>query len=109
MLLKGWYSQNGWKTKLILMNMSNQPSRLRLKLFEGENGRVLVTIHMKLKPKEMRFYELGRIKRIAGKAGVILIESEELIACACHLINLEDEMKVIDYKLARVDMQSSCC
>lgn len=109
MLLKGWYSQDGWNTKLILMNISNQPSKLRLKLFEGENGKVLATIWMRLKPKEMRFYELSKIKRVAGKAGVILIESEEPIACTCHLVNLEDEMKVIDYKLVRVNMQNGCC
>lgn len=109
MLLKGWYSQDGWNTKLILMNKSNQPSKLRIKLFEGENGDLLAAIRMKLKPKEMRFYDLGRIKRVAGKAGVILIESEELVTCTCHLVNLRDEMKVIDYKLARVDMQNGCC
>lgn len=109
MLLKGWYSQDGWNTKLIFMNKSNQPSKLRIKFFEGENGEVLAVIRMKLKPKEMRFYELSRIKRIAGKAGVILIESEEMITCACHLVNLRDEMKVIDYKLVRVDAQNSCC
>lgn len=109
MLLKGWYSQDGWTTKLILMNKSNRPSKLRIKFFEGENGRVLAIIRIRLKPKEMRFYELSRIKRIAGKAGVILIESEELITCACHLINLEDEMKVIDYRLVKVDAPNGCC
>ncbi|MEM0010489.1 MAG: hypothetical protein QXO04_01895 [Nitrososphaerota archaeon] len=110
MILKGWYSQAGWRTKLILINESDKPSKLRIKLFEGENGRLLATINMKLKPKEMRFYELGRIKRVAGKAGIALIESsEELVACEGHLVDLSDEMKVIDYKFVKVDVSSSCC
>ena len=109
MILKGWYSQNGWKTKLILINQSNEPVKLRIKLFEGEKGRLLAMINMKLKPKEMRFYNLDRIKRISGKAGVILIDSEKPIICSGHLVNLNDEMKVLDYKLVSIEESRGCC
>lgn len=109
MLLKGWYSQNGWRTKLILINKSNRFSRLRIKLLEGENDRILAIIRIKLKPKEMRFYDLSKIKRISRKSGVILIDSDEQITCTAHLVNVNDEMKVIDYRLARVDIPEGCC
>jgi len=108
-LFKGWYSQDGWRTKLVLINQVNEPANVRIKLFEGENGPLLASLRIKLKPKEMRFYSLDRVKRVAKKAGVILVDVDKPIFCGGHLINLEDEMKVIDYKMPKIDEPSGCC
>jgi len=108
-LFKGWYSQDGWRTKLILINKVDEPTILRIKLFKGENGPLLASFRLKLKPREIRFYSLDRVKRVAGKAGVMLIDSEKPIFVGGHLINAKDEMKVIDYKLPKIDEPPSCC
>lgn len=108
MILRGWYSQDGWRTKLILMNQSKEVVKLRIKLFEGGRGKLLATINMRLKPKEMRFYNLDKIKRVSGKAGVILIDSEKPIVCSSYLTSLNDEMKVLDYRLVPVEEPHGC-
>jgi hypothetical protein len=108
-LFKGWYSQDGWRTRLVFINQVNEPANVRIKLFEGENGRLLASLKIKLKPKEMRFYNLDRIKRISKKAGVILVDADKPIFCDGHLINLENEMRVIDYRMLKVDEPSGCC
>jgi hypothetical protein len=109
MILKGWYSQDGWRTKLTLINQNNEYVMLRMKLFEGENGKLLATLNLRLKPKEMRFYDLGRIKRIEGKAGLILIEPEKPLVCTAQITNQEDEMKVLYYRLPSVEEKRGCC
>lgn len=108
-ILKGWYSQDGWNTKLILINRSDEENRVRIKLFEGESDKLLATIILKLKPKEMRFYRLNGIKRIKNHAGVILIDSEKELVCEGALINAKEPLKVLDYRLPRVDEYEGCC
>ncbi len=109
MILKGWYSQDGWRTKLILINQTTESVLTKIKLFHGESGKLVAAIRIKLRPKDIRFYDLGRVKRAAGHSGVVLIESERPIVCTSHLVNIEDEMKVIDYKLVPQDEMKPCC
>ncbi len=109
MILKGWYSQDGWKTKLTLINQNNEYVRLRMKLFEGEDGRLLATLNLRLKPKEMRFYDLERIRRVRNKAGLMLIESEKPLVCTAQITNQEDEMKVLYYRLPAIEEKRGCC
>jgi hypothetical protein len=108
-ILKGWYSQNGWKTKLTLINQMDEIVTVRIKLFVGEGGNPIAVVKLKLPPKEIRFYDLRRVKRADGNSGVLLIESEKPIVCTSHLVNLEDEMKVIDYRLVPQDEMPACC
>jgi hypothetical protein len=109
MILKGWYSQNGWKTKLTFINQHNEHVKLRMKLFEGENGRLLAIINLQLKPKEMRFYNLESVKHVKNKAGLILIECEKPLTCTALIIDQHDEMRVIDYRLPPVEEERGCC
>ncbi|MEM4290340.1 MAG: hypothetical protein QXQ48_08765 [Nitrososphaerota archaeon] len=108
-VFRGWYSQNGWKTKLVFINQHDQPAILRVKLFEGEDGRLLASFKLKLKPKDTRFYELSRIARVNGRAGLILIDSDKPIFCGGHIVSLEDETKIIDYRMPKVEEPPSCC
>ncbi|HDD66276.1 MAG TPA: hypothetical protein ENG52_01465 [Nitrososphaeria archaeon] len=108
-LFRGWYSQDGWRTKLVLINRVDEPANLRIKLFRGEDGPLLASFRLRLKPKEIRFYSLDRVKRVAGEAGIVLIDSDKPVFCGGHLINLKDEMKVLDYRLPRIDEPQSCC
>lgn len=92
----------------MLINKVDEPTTLRIKLFKGEDG-LLKSFRLKLKPKEIRFYSLDKVKRVAGEAGVVLVDSEKLIFVGGHLISMRDEMNVIDYKLPRIDEPPSCC
>lgn len=78
-------------------------------MFEGESDKLLAAVRLKLKPKEMRFYRLERIKRVDGRAGIIVVDSEKELTCEGHLANLQDPKKVIDYRLIRVDTYPGCC
>jgi len=93
----------------MFMNKSDELATLRIKLFEGEDGRLLATVRLKLKPKEMRFYDLSRIKRISGKAGLILVDADKTIFSSGCIINVEDEMKVLDYTLMPIYETRGCC
>jgi hypothetical protein len=44
MILKRSYSQNDWKTRSTFINQHNEHVKLRMKLFEGENGRLVAII-----------------------------------------------------------------
>jgi hypothetical protein len=81
----------------------------KIKLFIGEGGNPIAVVKLKLPPKEIRFYDLGRVKRVDGNSGVLLIESEKPIVCTSYLVSLEDETKVIDYRLVPQDEMPACC
>ena len=92
-----------------MANKVNEPNQVRIKLFEGEDGKLLATVRLKLKPYELRFYNIGRISRVEGKRGLVVVDSEKLLVCEGHLVNKENPLKVIDYRMIRVDDQPGCC
>ncbi|MEM4311293.1 MAG: hypothetical protein QXX95_02780 [Nitrososphaerales archaeon] len=102
MKLKGWYAlHDGWKSKLIVHTRAHEEAKVKITFYKGESEEEVHKVYIRLPPKDFKFVNLSKYRKIKNLFGIIIVESELPLMAEMYL---EDkEVKLLDYGLRSID------
>jgi len=101
-VLKGWYSQDGWSTKLLFINKVDEENEIKMRFYDGETDKVIKEIKLALKPHEIKSILLDDVEGLSGCKGVVKVYSKKKVHCEGLLTEKDKPNSYLYYRLPEV-------